>query len=448
MRPAVLWLLLIVFSGVSHAAQQQQDGQLSPAQVQALLERIDRLEKRVAELEANASSKASPDQTQVAATTPQQPTPAKTEAAAPQTASSHDERMDRTQGVHEQVAEVESFPSLKIRGFADVNFAASDQPNPPNGFPTRNGFYTGQFVLHFASALSKKISYFAEVSLTAQPSLYNVDLERSFIRYDVNDAAKISFGRYHTPINYWNTAFHHGSWLQTTIDRPDMIRFGGTFEPVHFVGAQSEGTIPSGSLNVGYNLGIGNGRGSIFSRGGDQSDVNNNRAWLVNVYARPSRFERLQFGGSFYKDLLSAANSGTGSPFIPSDGIRFSEWIAAGHLIWTGERPEFLAEFANVRHRSTLTGREFDSQGGYAQIAYRLPIGDRRWKPYFRYDYIQVPAGEPVFAPNVADVRGVTLGTRYDISDFAAFKAEYRNGRGNPGLGRLNSVVVQTSFTF
>jgi len=37
------------------------------------------------------------------------------------------------------------------------------------------------------------------------------------IRYDYNDFFKLSFGRYHTPINYWNTAFHHGLWLQTTI---------------------------------------------------------------------------------------------------------------------------------------------------------------------------------------------------------------------------------------
>ena len=39
--------------------------------------------------------------------------------------------------------------------------------------------------------------------------------------FDKSDRLKVSFGRYHTPINYWNTAFHHGQWLQTTISRPD-----------------------------------------------------------------------------------------------------------------------------------------------------------------------------------------------------------------------------------
>jgi hypothetical protein len=343
------------------------------------------------------------------------------------------------EAMHQQVAsEVESFPSLKIRGFADVDFAANDQPN------TRSGFTLGQFVLHFASRLSNKISYFAEVSLTAQPSLYNVDLERSIIRYDVNDALKISFGRYHTPINYWNTAFHHGAWLQTTINRPDMIRFGGTFEPVHFLGAQSEGNIPSGALNLGYNVGVGNGRGSILSRAGDNGDVNNNRAWLVNVYSRPTKFRKLQVGGSYYSDEISLNTTGGVLP----EGPNSSEWIAAGHLVWTGETPEFLAEFANVHHRSTLTRHSFDSQGGYAQIAYRLPFWEKKWKPYYRYDYVQVPAGEPFFF-TVDNVRGSTLGMRYDISDFAAFKAEYRNGRAASNSPvRANGVVLQTAFTF
>ena len=45
---------------------------------------------------------------------------------------------------------------------------------------------------------------------------FNIELERLIIRYDLNDYFKVSFGRYHTPINYWNTAYHHGAWLQTS----------------------------------------------------------------------------------------------------------------------------------------------------------------------------------------------------------------------------------------
>jgi hypothetical protein len=143
-----------------------------------------------------------------------------------------------------------------------------------------------------------------------------------------------------------------------------------------------------------------------------------------------------------YNDEISLS----GASAIPQ-GSGFREWIASGHLVWTGETPEFLAEFANVHHRSIFTGRTYDNQGGYVQFAYRLPFNQKKWKPYFRYDYLQVPSGEPTF-PDFVNVRKSTLGMRYDITDFAAFKAEYRNGRGNPLPQRSNALAIQTAFTF
>ncbi len=96
---------------------------------------------------------------------------------------------------------------------------------------------------------------------------FNVELERLIIRYDLNDYLKVSFGRYHTPINYWNTAYHHGAWLQTGISRPEMTQFGGSFIPVHFVGMLVEGAVPAGGLNLNYNFGLGNGRSTTTARG-------------------------------------------------------------------------------------------------------------------------------------------------------------------------------------
>src|SRR6267154_67832 len=166
-----------------------------------------------------------------------------------------------------------------------------------------------QFILHISSPLSEKVSVFGETSFTAQTTptatVYNVDVERLLIRYDYNDFFKLSFGRYHTPINYWNTAFHHGLWLQTTIARPEMIRFGGRFLPVHFVGMLAEGNIPSGSLGLGYEVGLGNGRAGTISRAGDTGDVNNNRAWVARISSRPTAWRDFQIGGAVYRDKIT-----------------------------------------------------------------------------------------------------------------------------------------------
>ncbi len=311
----------------------------------------------------------------------------------------------------------------------NVDFSATDQRG------STSGFNLGQFVLHIASPLSKKVSYFGEISFTAQPTGFNVEVERSVIRYDYNDYFKLSFGRYHTPINYWNTAFHHGLWLQTTISRPEMIQFGGRFLPVHFVGFLAEGNVPSGGAGLGYNVGLGNGRGSIISRAGDAGDVNNNRAWLLSLFSRPAAVRGLQVGGAVYRDKLT-----------PVSRPEVRELITSAHIIWAREKPEFLAEFANVHHRNISTGQVFNSQAFYVQVAYRLPGLDERLKPYYRFEYIHTPIGEPVLA--VPDLVGSTVGIRYDISEYAAFKGEYRNTRRQTGEPRVNGLFIQTSFTF
>src|SRR5438270_359961 len=136
---------------------------------------------------------------------------------------------------------------------------------------------------------------------------FNMEVERSIIRFEKNDHLKISFGRYHTPINYWNTAFHHGAWLQTTINRPEMVQFGGSLLPVHFVGALAEGSFPLRGLNLHYASGVGNGRGAVITRDGDFGDVNNSRAWLVNLFAVPDHPYGLEVGGSVYRDKVNPA---------------------------------------------------------------------------------------------------------------------------------------------
>ena len=223
---------------------------------------------------------------------------------------------DTTPPRHSAWDTLPQYPFLKIAGFADVDFSATNLHGANGGFGAQtllnphSGFEEGQFVLHFTSALSSKVTVFSEFSMTARSDAgtgtppatgFNVEVERLMIRYDLNDYFKLSFGRYHTPINYWNTAFHHGAWLQTTISRPEMTQFGGSFLPVHFVGALVEGSAPANGWNLNYNVGVGNGRSTVISRDGDFGDINNSRATLVNVFVRP----QFLFGLQMRRLLLS-----------------------------------------------------------------------------------------------------------------------------------------------
>src|SRR3989454_2060678 len=274
MKSLIIALLFLPAHEVS--AQQQRTTQTET--IETLLARIERLERRLAELEGSrvqaepAAQRAEPAQAPAQVLHPEVVVPAASEG-----------------------------PSLKIAGFSDFNFSGSDQKG------TKSGFTEGQFVLHLNSNLTQKVSFMGELSLTARTDAgsgmppvtgFNAEVERSIIRFEHNDYLKVSFGRYHTPINWWNTAFHHGQWLQTTISRPEMVQFGGRFIPVHFVGALVEGGVPAGGWNLNYQAGVGNGRGSVINRANDAGDNNARPAWLGKGFTKPDGAVGVQGGGS------------------------------------------------------------------------------------------------------------------------------------------------------
>jgi hypothetical protein len=432
----ILGLFLLLPVGVeaqTAPAEQEQEIREMRARIAELEKKIEgmRADKESGQIALDTPAPADPgEQTQVAAAS----APTVGEAAEPGPAQDHPAE-------HADPAETERpFPNLHFRGFGNLNFSATDDPT------TKSGFNLGQFILHVASPISRKVSVFGEISFTAAPGSYTLDVERYLIRYDLNDYFKLSFGRYHTPINYWNTAFHHGLWLQTTIDRPEMIRFGGRFQPVHFIGMLAEGVVPSGALGLGYNLGIGNGRAGSIARAGDSGDINNGRAVVVSVFSRPRAVNGLQVGGAAYHDEISP------SPALPGNPS-FRELITSAHIVWSRGAPEFLTEFAHVRHQSELTNEVFNSQAAYIQFGYRLPGVARKWKPYYRFEWSNISPSDPLFAvsdPTVAvrNLAGSTVGARYDIVSLAAFKFEYRHTARNPTDPLVNGLFFQTSFTF
>lgn len=330
------------------------------------------------------------------------------------------------------VDEVQDFLKLKIGGFTDFNYITTDE----EGQDSSSGFEEGQFVLHFTTNLGPKLSFFGEISLSARESEFKTEVERAHLSYHYSDALKLSFGRFHTPINWWNTAFHHGQWLQTTAGRPEMTKFGGVFIPVHLVGGLVEGRIPAGGANLGYTFGVGNGRSSNPAQAGDAGDVNDSRAWLAGWSIRPDSVYDLQFGGAYYNDQINF-----------DDGTELNEEIYSAYVVWLREAPEFIVEYAHADHQDEITGAEYAGDAYYVQFAYRLPWGSARFKPYLRWEDIDVEEGDPVFARLPLRRRGLA-GLRVDFYPSpVALKLEYRREQ-DEGEDYVNVAHVQVSFAF
>ena len=93
-------------------------------------------------------------------------------------------------------------PRIRALGFGDFNYLVTE-------LDRKEGFRMGQMVGHVIADLDERFTFFGEVSLTAKDDKYSIEVERANVRFDFADEFKISAGRFHTPVGYWNTAFHH-----------------------------------------------------------------------------------------------------------------------------------------------------------------------------------------------------------------------------------------------
>ncbi|HEX6306559.1 MAG TPA: hypothetical protein VFZ69_00150 [Longimicrobiales bacterium] len=316
-------------------------------------------------------------------------------------------------------------PHSRFTGFlfGDITFGEMESG-------TRDGFVIGQLVGHGNALLTERLSFFGELSATAREDGYAFEVERAILRYDFADALKLSVGRYHAPVSYWNTAYHHGLWLQTSVGRPELIRIGGSFLPVHFLGVLAEGTFPSTALVLSYEAGVGNGRGAVISRPGDAGDVNDEPAALLGLRIRPGFARDLELGGSVYVDRIT------------TDTASADERIASVHAVWSGGAPEVIAEYVHVRHDDGV--EDTDSHGFYVQAGFRLPDGLPRLTPYGRFERMFVDAADAAFG-GIPDMDAAIVGLRWDFESLAALKAEARRER-RAGGEWLNGVFVQAAF--
>jgi hypothetical protein len=388
-------------------------------------ELIQQLLRRVSELEAEVQSlRLAPGA--AAAATPQ------TAGAAPQTApmappASQPPSVDQTMRDMQLPG---GLPGLHIQGFSDIQYRASSEPLD------HNTFLLGQFNLFISSRLTEKTHVLAEVVAEAdEHNSVGIDLERLLFQYSANDYFNLSAGRYHTAIGFYNTAYHHATWLQTTVDRPFLYAFedDGGILPIHNVGLSASGRIPSGHVGLHYVAEMGNGRASrspLDEPVQNLQDENNRKAFNLALFARPDSVRGFQAGFSVYRDRLYP------------QGLRpIGQTIYSAHAIYQPSHFEFMNEVVVLRH-ALDSGAVFHIPAFYTQVSKQFG----KVRPYFRYEYINVPTREPLFA-DVGLLHGPLAGVRYDFNDFAAYKLEFGRSMRRQ-LEPFNTLRTQVTFTF
>jgi hypothetical protein len=415
------------FWGQSSPPSDQAAIDLLIQQVKALQQETSELREEVKALQADRANSPSAS---IGTSTASSPDPAAPEAAAADPAS-----------VPTVLHEVHG---IQWRGFGEFNYKVLDQRRPELGtygfVPGSAGsFYTGDFDLLLASRITDRATVLSEVVFEeGDAQSFSVNLQRMLLKYDYNDNLKMSFGRYHTGIGYYNTAFHGGKWLQTTADRPLIMEFAnqGGLLPTQAVGISVTGLIPSGKLGLNYIAEYGSSdtiRPDI-NGSGNLDDENNGNHIDLGFFARPDGFPGLQIGGSFYHDKIGDS--------LAQQPVRYGQTIVNAHVVYVAHGIEILNEGFLIRHAPENSKIVFNMPAFYSQFSKRFG----HIRPFFRYQYVNMNRNETIF-DDVGLRYGPSFGARYDFDDNIAFKAQLDHTvRG--GEPNLNGLQLQLAFTF
>ena len=321
-RVAIVVLAVFVNTGVLRAQQGTEGSESDRQTIQMLVRRVEQLEARVAQLEGGKA--------------PAEAVPASTQAASPSAPAESEAENKSAHGMSDRMDTSNTL--MRIRGFGDVTFHGDDRKGDTTSFTL------GQLNLFVTSDISDKFKFLSEIVFEAGPdniygvprgtaNSFGVDVERYLLTYSQNEYFNLSAGRYHTAIGYYNTAFHHSTWLQTTTGRPLLFEFEdqGGILPIHNVGIEANGRIPSGSLGLHYVAELGNGRESraplIEEPVQNVASDTNHKAVNFELFARPTKVPGLQVGFSAYRDLLATL----GRPAV-------GETILAAHAVYSRRR--------------------------------------------------------------------------------------------------------------
>jgi hypothetical protein len=270
------------------------------------------------------------------------------------------------------------------------------------------------------------------------------DIERLQIGYSFENGTTAWLGRFHTPLGYWNTAYHHGQQLQLSVLRPQFIDFEdhGGILPVHTVGLLGTGAVNTGGSRVSYDLYVGN---APFIR---ENTLTPNDIGRVESGAAVGFNLGYLFGGSAdgLKIGIHGYRGDIRDDATPSNSTQvniFGAYAGLDSPLW-----EVIAEYYNFRNQdlSGGTGR-YSSWAGFAQAGRRFDL----WVPYARVERASLNQADKYFVMQSSgrSYSRASIGLRYDLTPDSALKAELgRTTREESTTVEFNQLLMQWAIRF
>jgi len=383
--------------------------------LEANLQLVEKLAARVAELERAAKLPPSPP---VASSVAQTPPQAQAQA---QQAQALSDLQDSVNQISEGLSRRVNDTGLPVHGFADVGAARSTSADPQR----LKGFNIGTFELYLTPQFGSRVKSLFELAFEFdQEGHAELELERLQLGYALSDAVTVWGGRFHTPFGLWNTSFHHGANLQTSIFRPRFIDFEdkGGIVPAHSVGVWVTGKTALGPGKITYDGYLTNGP-RVRDRTLDFNaftDDNHGKMLGFNLGYQPSGpLNGLTLGLHGFGSSVDAYS--TNSSVLSRTRLR----AAGGYFGYDASEWEIIAEYYRFANTDEGTGIRHSSSAWFAQIG--KTFGSLT--PFARYEQTSLDPADNYFLSQRAgrSYKRAVLGVRYAIDARSSFKVELSN---------------------
>lgn len=311
---------------------------------------------------------------------------------------------------------------LAMHGFADVGLASGSTGRP-------SGATVGSFDLYMTPKFGDRVSSLIELNFEVSPQGdVGVDLERLQLGYVFSDAFTLWVGRFHTPYGYWNTAFHHGAQLQTSVRRPKFLDFEdlGGILPAHSVGLWGTGSFKLDTGKLAYDLYVANSSRIVMD------DPSAAGTGVLNMRQAGRNDHKLMLGANLNYSFKGALD-GLAVGVHALGGEIDDTWAAGAHLTrlnMTGawatytendwEIESELYHFSNQDKRGG-TGTH-GSKAWYTQAGHSFGATT----PFARYEMASLNQLDNYFAQQASgqSYKRSSLGLRYDLNPKTAVKIE------------------------
>ncbi len=373
-----------------------------------------------------------------------------------------------------------SSAGMPLHGFMDADYTINSQdskimsnPNVPNP----KGFYQGNLSFYMTPHFGDRVLALAEPNFEVDKldGSISVDIERLQIGYAFSDAATLWLGRFHTPYGYWNTAFHHGAQLQTSVLRPRFLDFEdlGGILPAHTVGLWGTGKTRAGKGKFTYDWFVGNGPKIVdvnttvqpvpvnpgdYQTGGLDPNIggDDNHSALVGFnlgYDFGGMLDGLRlavhwFNGDVntYQGSSTTIASELSTNYLTTTNVN----VGGGSIVYLSNDWEIMGEYYGFNDKDKATDLKYKSKAGYLQVG----VSFGSWTPFVRAERTILDQNDYYFSAqaNGQSYARQALGLRYNIDPKACLKLELLNSsfKDEPGRTALayRSLYLQYAIGF